>query len=78
MPVVVECEFNDRRAPGVAVAKKRLGETIVGENRTFTEALAVGISADGPNQFRKRPESNEPIFTVQLVSQPDSEQEARV
>ena len=73
MPVVVECEYADKSSPAVADAQKRLGKTLVGETRPFTEVIAVGIDAackhDSEAQFRQRLDDNEPILTVQLVSQ---------
>ena len=73
MPVIVECEYDDKPSPAVADAQKRLGKTLVNETRPFTEVIAVGIAAackhDSEAQFRQRLENNEPILTVQLVSQ---------
>ena len=73
MPVIVECEYDDKPNPAVADAQKRLGKTLVNETRPFTEVIAVGIAAackhDSEAQFRQRLENNEPILTVQLVSQ---------
>ena len=73
MPVVVECEYADKPQPAIADAQKRLGKTLVNETRPFTEVIAVGIDAacknDSEAQFRQRLDDNEPILTVQLVSQ---------
>lgn len=73
MPAIIECEYTDRPRPAVADAEKRLGKTLAGETRPFTEVIAVGIDAvckgDGDAAFRRRLENNEPIFTVQLVSE---------
>ena len=73
MPVIVECEYDDKANPAVADAQKRLGKTLAGETRPFTEVIAVGIAAnckhDSDAQFRQRLEDNEPILTVRLVSQ---------
>ena len=68
MPVVIECEVGN---PAVGDARKRLGVTIVGETRPFTEAIAVGYSPacreDSSEQFRKRIVSDELFLTIQLV-----------
>ena len=73
MPAVIECEYDDQTRPAIADARQRLGKMLVGENRPLTEVIAVGIAAackaDGDAQFYRRLERNEPIFTVQLVSQ---------
>jgi len=73
MPVIVECEYDDKPSPAVADAQKRLGKTLVNETRPFTEVIAVGIAAackhDSETQFRQRLQDNEPILTIQLVSQ---------
>lgn len=69
MPVIVECEYG---SPAVGDAARRLGRTLSGETRPFTEVVAVGINEDcrGDNrvELRHRLDSNERIFTVQLVS----------
>ncbi len=69
MPVIIECEY---ASPAVGDAAKRLGRTLVGETRPFTEVVAVGIDdacrGDARAAFRKRLDANERIFTVQLVS----------
>ena len=73
MPVIVECEYDDKPSPAIADAQKRLGKTLVNETRPFTEVIAVGIDANCKNdseaQFRQRLQDNEPILTIQLVSQ---------
>ena len=73
MPVIVESEYDDKPNPGVEDAKKRLGKTLVGETRAFTEVIALGISSDcrrdSNKQFRARLENNEAFLSVQLVSQ---------
>ena len=72
MPVIVECEY---RKPAVDDAQKRLGKQLQGETRKFTEVIAVGIDdrckRDSVETFRKRLDDNEPIFTVQIVSEKD-------
>ena len=74
MPVIVECEFGN---PATVDAGKRLGKTLVGESRPFTEVIAIGIDerrrADDPASFRQRLDRNEPIFHVQLVSGSNSD-----
>ena len=69
MPVIVECEFGN---PAIADAESRLGVTLVGEYRPFTEVIAVGIAEcckrDSEAQFRQRLDANKPIFTIRLVS----------
>ena len=71
MPVIIECEFDQ---PAVKDAASRLGHTLQGETRPFTEIIAVGIDGgrrrDSEAEFRRRLEANERIFTIQLVSQP--------
>ena len=71
MPVIIECEFDK---PAVDDAASRLGHTLQGETRRFTEIIAVGIDGgcrrDSEAEFRRRLEANERIFTIQLVSQP--------
>ena len=73
MPVIVECEYDDKPNPAVADAQKRLGKTLVGETRPITEIIAVGIASAGKNdseaQFRQLLDDNDPILTVRLVSQ---------
>ena len=70
MPVIVECEFG---SPAVSDATGRLGQTLIGETRPFTEVIAVGISEtcqhDTPQGFRQRLDDNEQVFTVQLVTE---------
>ena len=69
MPVIVECEYG---RPAVGDATKRLNHTLVGETRPFTEVVAVGIHDDCKGDtragFRQRLDNNEPVFTVQLVT----------
>ena len=69
MPVIVECEFG---TPAVRDATSRLGKTLLGETRPFTEVIAVGISEtcqdDTPPGFRQRLDANEQVLTVQLVT----------
>ena len=69
MPVVVESEYGN---PAVGDAIKRLGRTLVGETRPFTEVVAVGIhdtcKGDSRDAFRRRLDANERVFTVQLVT----------
>ena len=48
MPVIVECEFG---TPAVNDATGRLGHTLRGETRTFTEVVAVGISETCQNGY---------------------------
>lgn len=73
MPVVIECEYSDQTRPAIGDARQRLGKTLVNETRPLTEVIAVGIAAicknDSDAQFLRRLERNEPILTVQLVSQ---------
>ena len=73
MPVVIECEYDDQTRPAIADARNRLGKMLAGESRPITEVIAVGIAAackgDSDEQFLRRLEHNEPILTVQLVSQ---------
>ena len=73
MPIIIECEWSNKTNPAVEDAKKRIGEKLVGESREFTEVVAVGIDEkcrqDSNAHFRERLENNEPILTVQLVSQ---------
>ena len=73
MPVVIECEYDDQTRPAIGDARRRLGKTLVSESRPLTEVIAVGIAAacknDSDKQFLRRLERNEPILTVQLVSQ---------
>ena len=70
MPVIIECEFDK---PAVDDAASRLGHTLQGGTRPFTEIIAVGIDGncrrDSEAEFRRRLEANERIFTIQLVSQ---------
>ena len=70
MPVIIECEFDQ---PAVKDAASRLGATLQGETRPFTEVIAVGIAGacrrDSEAEFRRRLNDNERIFTIQLVSQ---------
>ena len=70
MPVIVECEYG---SPAVGDALKRLGHTLVGETRPFTEVVAVGISEDcrrdNAESLRRRLDENEPMLTVQLVTE---------
>lgn len=72
MPVIVECEYG---SPAVSDATGRLGHTLIGETRSFTEVIAVGISEDcqddTPQGFRQRLDDNEQVFTVQLVTERD-------
>ena len=60
MPVIVECEYG---SPAVSDATGRLGHTLIGETRSFTEVIAVGISEDcqddTPQGFRQRLDGNE-------------------
>ena len=69
MPVIVECEFGN---PAAGDAASRLGVTLVGESRPFTEVIAAGIAErcerDSETQFRRRLDADEPVFTIQLVS----------
>ena len=67
MPVIVECEYDDKPNPAVADAQKRLGKTLVGETRPFTEVIAAGKNASEA-QFRQRLDDNDPILTVWMVS----------
>ena len=73
MPVIIECEFDDKANPAVADAGSRLGQTLVNETRPFTEIIAVGIAArckqDSDESFSQRLQNNEPILDIQLVSQ---------
>ena len=73
MPVVIECEYDDQTRPAINDARQRLGKTLVNDSRPLTEVIAVGIAAacknDSDAQFYRRLERNEPILTVQLVSQ---------
>ena len=68
MPVIIECEYGK---PAVGDAKKRLGHTLAGETRPFTEIVAVGVKEDCKDSDRanlmQRLVNDEPIFTVQLV-----------
>ena len=70
MPVVIETEYD---SPAVEDARSRLGETLVGETRPFTEIIAVGIESlcrqDTREVFRERLDQNESVFSVQLVTQ---------
>ena len=70
MPVVIECEWEK---PAVADAKRLIGKNLVGEPRRFTEVIAVGIDpvckTDTEEALQARLNRNEPIFTIQLVSQ---------
>ena len=69
MPVIVECEFGN---PATGDAASRLGVTLVGASRPFTEVIAAGIAErcerDSETQFRRRLDADEPVFTIQLVS----------
>ncbi len=69
MPVIVELEYS---RPAVSDAKRRLGSTLIGQTRPFTEVVAVGIAGycreDSRPEFHRRLDHNERIFTVQLVS----------
>ena len=69
MPVIVECEYG---SPAVSDATGRLGQTLIGETRSFTEVIAVGISEtcqdDTPQGFRQRLDDNEQVLSVQLVT----------
>ena len=69
MPVVMETEYD---SPAVEDARSRLGETLLGETRPFSEVIAVGIESlcrqDTRELFRERLNRNEPVFSVQLVS----------
>ena len=69
MPVIVECEYG---RPAVGDAAKRLGHTLLGEIRPFSEVVAAGISEDcrGDSRagFRRRLDGNEAIFSIQLVN----------
>ena len=73
MPVIIECEFDDKSNPAIADARSRLGNALVNETRPFTEIIAVGIAArckqDSDEGFTQRLQNNESIFTIQLVSQ---------
>ncbi len=73
MPVIIECEFDDKSNPAITDASSRLGQTLVNETRPFTEIIAVGIAAqckqDSDEGFTQRLQNNELIFTIQLVSQ---------
>ena len=68
--VVVETEYG---APAVADAKCRLGKKLRGETRPLNEVIAVGIDEDSKTdtraEFLARLERNEPLLTVQLVSE---------
>ncbi len=68
--VVVETEY---RRPAVGDAKSRLGKKLRGETRPFNEVIAVGIDEDSKMdtraEFLARLERNEPLLTVQLVSE---------
>ena len=82
MPVVIECEYDDQTRPAISDARKRLGKMLVGENRPITEVIAVGIAAacknDSDEQFLRRLERNEPILTVQLVSQSQDDASVKI
>ena len=68
--VVVETEYG---RPAVGDAKSRLGKQLRGETRSFNEVIAVGIDEDSKldtrAEFLARLERNEPLLTVQLVSE---------
>ena len=53
---------------------RRMGTRLESEGRRFTEVIAVGIDAtcrrDSRAQFRQRLDSNEGIFTIQLLTDP--------
>ncbi len=70
MPVIVECEYG---RPAVDDAARRLGRTLQGENRPFTEAIAVGIDdicrRDTRAGLRRRLDDGQRIFTIQLVTE---------
>ena len=74
MPVAIECEWKN---PAVGDAQRLIGKTLVGETRPFTEVIAVGISEecskDSEEDFQKRLENNEQVFTIQLVSKEQDE-----
>ena len=69
MPVVVEFEVG---RPAVGDASGRLGKCLVGNNRPFTEALAVGYRedcrGDDRESFMRRMNGNEAFMSVQIVS----------
>ena len=70
MPVIVECEYS---RPAVGDAARRLGRTLQGEGRPFTEVIAVGIDdicrGDTRAGLRQRLDGNQRIFTIQLVTE---------
>lgn len=70
MPVIVECEYS---RPAVGDATRRLGRTLQGEGRPFTEVIAVGIDdicrGDTRAGLRQRLDGNQRIFTIQLVTE---------
>ena len=70
MPVIVESEYG---SPAVKDAEDRLGETLIGETRPFTEVIALGIDSlcrqDSRSVLRGRLDRNESVFSVQFVSQ---------
>ena len=70
MPVLIETEYD---TPAVSDARNRLGHTMVGGTRPFTEVIALGIDEacrqDTRETFRARLDRNEAVFGVQLVSQ---------
>lgn len=70
MPVIIECEWV---RPAGGDATRRLGRTLQGEKRPFTEVIAVGIDdicrGDTRAGLRQRLDNNEGIFTIQLVSE---------
>ena len=70
MPVIVEAEWE---RPAVSDAASRLGATLEGELRPFTEIIALGydgtIRRDTPEQLLNRLNNNERLFTIQLVSE---------
>ena len=69
MPVIIENEYG---RPAVADAKKRLGMKLVGENRPFTEVIALGTNEEirrtTPPLLTEHLNNNAKIFTVQFVS----------
>ncbi len=70
MPVIVECEWG---RPAVGDAARRLGRTLQGEGRPFTEVIAAGIDdacrGDTRARLRQRLEGDEAVFTIQLVTE---------
>ena len=70
MPVIVEAEWDK---PAIGDATSRLGATLEGETRPFTEIIALGyditIRNNTPEQLLARLNNNERMFTIQLVTE---------